>query len=80
METFPPLLALCAVLPTQRPMTRSFDVSFDLRRQTNIWANNGDAGDLRCHRAQYDVIVVNCFNVNEAILDFTLTQWAVNHN
>ena len=23
----------------------------------NGWVNNGEAGDLRCHRAQYDVIV-----------------------
>ena len=26
---------------------------------TNIWANNGDAGDLRRHCAHYDVIVKN---------------------
>ena len=26
---------------------------------TNNWANNGDAGDLRRHRAHYDVIVMN---------------------
>ena len=25
---------------------------------TNVWANNGDAGDLRRHRAHYDVIVM----------------------
>ena len=38
METFSPLLAICAgnspipgELPTQRPVTRSFDVFFDLR-------------------------------------------------
>ena len=38
METFPALLALCAgnspvtgEFPSQRPVTRSFDVSFDLR-------------------------------------------------
>ena len=24
----------------------------------NGWANNGDAGDLRCHRAHYDIIVM----------------------
>ena len=24
---------------------------------TNGWTNNRDAGDLRCHRAHYDVIV-----------------------
>ena len=32
METFPALLALCASeFPSQRPVTRSFDVFFDLR-------------------------------------------------
>ena len=25
----------------------------------NGWVNNGEAGDLRCHRANYDVIVMN---------------------
>ena len=39
--------------PTQRPVTQSFDIFFD------SWANNGDAGDLRHHRAHYDVIVMN---------------------
>ena len=53
------LLALCAgnspvigEFPSQRPVMRSFDVFFDLRE------NNGDAGDLRRHRAHYDVIVM----------------------
>ena len=38
METFSALLALCAVnspvtgeFPSQKPVTRSFDISFDLR-------------------------------------------------
>ena len=55
METFSALLAICAgnspvpgAFPTQRPVTRSFDV----------WVNNGNAGDLRHHRAHYDVIVM----------------------
>ena len=26
--------------------------------RNNSWINNGDAGDLRCHRAHYDVIVM----------------------
>ena len=36
----------------QRPVTRSFDVFFDL------CLSNGEAGDLRRHRAHYDVIVM----------------------
>ena len=43
--------------PAQRPVTRSFDVFFD---RITGWVNNGEAGDLRRHRAHYDVIVM-CF-------------------
>ena len=63
METFSALLAICAgnsPVPveflSQRPVTRSFDVFFDLR-WINGWVNNGEGGDLRCRRAHYDVIV-----------------------
>ena len=64
METFSALLAICAEnspvageFPAQRPVKRSFDVSFD-QRLINDWVNNGEAGDLRRHRAHYDVIVM----------------------
>ena len=70
MEKFSALLAFCAgnspvtgEFPARGPVTRSFDVFFDL----DGWANNGDAGDLSCYRANYDVIVmlqithVKCF-------------------
>ena len=65
METFSALLALCAwnspvtsEFPLQRPMTQRFDVFFDLRLNKNGLVNNQDAGDLRRHRAHYDVIVM----------------------
>ena len=58
METFSALLALCVgnspitgEFPTQRPVTRSFDVFFALR---NGWVNNGEAGDFKSHRAHYE--------------------------
>ena len=61
METFSTLLALCvgnslgpSEFPAQRPLTRSFDVLFDLRLN-NGWVNYRKAGDLRCHHAHYDV-------------------------
>ena len=64
METFSALLAICAEnspvpgeFPTQRPVTRSFDVFFDLRLN-NGWVNNCDAGDLRRYRSHYDVTVM----------------------
>ena len=64
MEPFSELLALCAgnlpvtgEFPLQRPVARSFDVSFDLRLNEG-WVNNREAGDLRRHRAHYDVIIM----------------------
>ena len=51
METFSALLAICA----QRPVTRSFDIFFDVR----VWVNTREAGHLRRYRIHYDVIVMN---------------------
>ena len=44
--------------PTQRPVTQSFDVFFDLCLN-NGWVNNREAGDLRRHCGHYDVNVMN---------------------
>ena len=44
--------------PSQRPVTRSFDVFFDLRPDKRF-SNNREAGDLRSHRAHYDVTVIS---------------------
>ena len=44
--------------PTQRPVTQSFDIFFDLRLKKNDWTNYRDDGDLRPQRAHYDVIVM----------------------
>ena len=64
MVTFSALLVICAEnspvtgeFPTQKPVTRSFNVFFDLRL-INGWVNNGEAGDLRRDRANYDAIVM----------------------
>ena len=64
METFSALLAICVgnspvtgEFPAQRPVTRSFDVFFDLRLNEG-WVNNREADDLRRHRAHYDVTVM----------------------
>ena len=65
METFSALLVLCAgnspvigEFPSQRPVTRSFDVCFFICTWINGWVNNRDAGDLRRHRLHYDVTVM----------------------
>ena len=71
MEAFSALLAICAVnspvtvdFPTQRPVTRSFRVFFDLRLNERL-NENRDAGYLRRHRANYDVTVMNKANLRD---------------
>ena len=66
METFFASLAFYAgnspvtgESPAQRPVTRGFDVTFDLRLNKPLSKNNREAGDLRRHCAHYDVIVIN---------------------
>ena len=65
METFYSLLALCAgnspvtgEFPSQWPVTRSFNVCFDLRL-VNDGINNRETGYFRHHRAHYDVPIMN---------------------
>ena len=47
------------------PLTKASDTEFWCflwsAPLTNGWANNGDAGDLRRHRAHYDVTVMNVY-------------------
>ena len=59
--------------PAQRPVTRSFDVFFDLR-PNNDWVNNCVAGDLRRFRPQYDVTVM-CDQVAMTIIDCLSCQF-----
>ena len=83
METFSALLALCegnppvtGGFPSQGPVTRGFDVFFDLllkknkNKKKNGWANTRDAGDLRRHHAQYDVI-----RMKVAVYYFSGNRW-----
>ena len=65
MESFSALLALCVEnspvigeFPTQRPVTRSFDVFFDLRLNKRL-VNDREVGDLWSHRVHYDVTVMS---------------------
>ena len=56
-EKNPPVTA---GFPSQRPVTWSFDVFFNLFwcTWTNGWANKRDASDFRCHQVHYDVTVM----------------------
>ena len=63
IETFSALLALCArnspftgEFPSQRAVTRSFDVFFDLHLNGSV--NIREAGDLRRHRTHNDATVM----------------------
>ena len=81
METFSALLALCAgnspvagEFPSQRPVTRSFIVLFDLRLK-NGWVNNREAGDLRRHRAHYDATVMSYTAVDYMVRPASYAEW-----
>ena len=71
METFSALLLICAgnslvtgEFPAQRPVTRSFDVFFDMRPNKRLSKNHGEAGELRRNRTRYDIIAMRvCINV-----------------
>ena len=76
------LLVLCAgnspvtgEFPSQRSVTQSFDVFFDLRLNKR-WVNNREAGVLRRHRAHYDVTVM-CWThtIRAHVLDYDDISW-----
>ena len=77
MEIFYALLALwegnplvTGEFPLQRPVTWSFDVFFDLC--LNSWANNWDAGDLRCHCIHHNITVIKIKSTSRSILKLEL--------
>ena len=78
METFSALLAICAANSSvtgkflaQGPVTRTFDVFFDCD-WIDGWVNNGEAGDWRRYRSDYDVIVMTVpSSLWDSIRDFT---------
>ena len=63
METFPRYWPFARGIRRWIPLTKASDAEllmFSLICAcTNGWANGGDAGDLRRHRAHYDVTVMN---------------------
>ena len=68
METFSAWLALCAEnspvtgeLPPQSQWRGALIFSL-ICAWINVWVNNREAGDLRCHRSHYDIIVMSFQN------------------
>ena len=59
--------------PAPRPVTRSFDV-FLIFAWTNSWVNNGNAGGLRLHHADFDVIAMS---ENSAVSDVIRYVWFI---
>ena len=60
METFSALLAICG--HRWIPSTKASDAElwwFFICAWINDWVNNREAGDLRRHRAHYDIIVTS---------------------
>ena len=45
----------------------------------NRWVNNGEAGDLRRHRAHYDVTVMNCIFKENNVLNSLKQLWCLTH-
>ena len=52
------MLSVTGEFPSQRPVTRSFDVFLDFRLK-NDWVNTCEAGDLTRHHVHHNVIVMN---------------------
>ena len=75
MKTFSALLAICAgnstvtgEFPAQWPVTRSFGVFF-ICALINGWVNNREVGDLKRHRAHYDVTIMCPIHVSATYMD-----------
>ena len=79
METFPALLALCAgnspvigEFPTEGPVTRNFDVFFDLRLNKRL-SKQSQAGDLRRHQTLKSEVCNNMIPNIVSILSVSLS-------
>ena len=61
--------------PSQRPVTRSFDVSL-ICAWINRWVNNREVGDLSRHRTHHDVTaMIGCYCLKWWILANFLIWW-----
>ena len=89
METFSALLAICAgnssgtgEFPTQRPVTRSFDVFFDLHPNKRLskqwwgWWFETPPCPLQRHRNDFRNKNTGYVNVNQTTLSLAAEHWA----
>ena len=51
--------------PSQRPVALMFPL---ICAWINRWVNNHEAGDLRCHRAHYGVIVMTHWSLGDVVM------------
>ena len=81
METFSVLLAICAGnSPVPHKGQWRWVLMFSLIcARIKDWVNNGDAVDLRRHRAHYDVTVMWRYAIGDYILQALLTEVAFIH-
>ena len=82
METFSALLAICAgnspvvgEFPAQRPVTRSFDVLFDMRLNKRL--SKQSWGWCYRYRAQYDAIVMTD---HDSVYNHNSTEYSFQSN
>ena len=57
-----------------RPVRQNFNASL-IAAWTNGWTNHRDAGDVRCHRAHYDVTVMLGFGFSKVNEINSGDQW-----
>ena len=86
MDTFSALLDICVVYSPHKGQWRRALVFSLICAWLNGWAINGEAGDLRCHRSHYDVIVMisheisygfSCWRVTTRVPDQDITWTSV---
>ena len=68
-------------IPITKPVTRSFDIVFDLLPEQTVEQNNRNACDLRRHCAHYDVTVMYghcCVIVLISVMFWRVTTYPIN--
>ena len=84
METFSALLAICAgnspVNSPHKGQWRGALMFSLIYTRINCWVNNGEAGDLRRHRAHYDVTVMFYDTFLNNSMQYDFNSWGIHFN